>query len=255
LTLSNVPCPGTGASCTVFIRITAAQPGHTDPKRSERTATPPEDACRNYAYPDPDPKAKPIPECEALPDYATTKTGPDRDNGQEAKAVAEGIDIDILTATGTQLIPENADLDACFGAPIPPEVGPVALGCPIGQLRIVRSLNLTLGAAQAAAIARPNIIIGGVDGGGDGGGDLGGVVPPVTPPIGDGAIGGGGGTGGVTVVGGGGLGAGKYALKLDWKSFKIRPWAAKDLAKGVFVAAIIGGMIWLIRRRLRFSAA
>ena len=275
--LSGVPCPGSDLPCTIAIRLTAGQVGHADPRRPERTVNPPDSACRNYAYPDPDPKAKPIKDCQELPESIRPKTGPDQDDGQEAKAVAEGIDLEILTLTGTQLIPQNADLDACFGvfdnvngvlgqlplgelpAPPPPAPDvPSAIGtlasCPISGLRQIREVNLTLGVAQAAAIARPNIVVDVPSDGG--GGPIGGL------PIGGGPIGGGpvvdtpigGGGSPVTVVGGNGLGAGKYALKIDWKSFRIRPWAAKDMAKAILAGGIFGTMIWLIRRRLRFAA-
>ena len=113
--LSGLTCPGSNLPCTIALRITAGEVGHADPRRPERTVNPPDSACRNYAYPDPDPKAKPVAGCEELPESLRPKTGPDQDNGQEAKAVAEGIDIEILTLTGTQLVPVNADLDACFG--------------------------------------------------------------------------------------------------------------------------------------------
>lgn len=247
-----------GKPCTIAIRIEAGKPGHTDPIRSQRVTNPPEDPCRNYAYPDASKGAKPIEVCTDR----GVKTGPDLDDGQEAKAVAEGIDVDILTLTGTQFIPENADLDSCFETvlpelpePIAPAVGTVkdTVGCPFATARQVRDLNMTLGIAQASAVARPNVIVPPVDGGG------GGILPPgggVLPPIDSGPIiGGGDAGGGVTVVPGGGLGAGTYALKIDWKSFKIRPWKAGDLAKALFGGAIIAGMVLMIRRRLRFGGA
>jgi hypothetical protein len=263
LVLSGVTCPGTNLPCTIAIRITAGKVGHADPRRPERTVNPPDSACRNYAYPDPEAK-EPIAECEELPEYLRAQTGPDKDDGQVAKAVAEGIDIEILTLTGTQLIPQNADLEQCFDlfkqvpqAPegLPPEAGQALalVGCPVAGLRAVRELNVTLGVSQAAAIARPNIVTPPVDtGGGDGG--LGGVIPPpvgggdlggVVPPIDSG--------GGQTIVGGGGLGAGSYRLKIDWSSFKIKPLPAGDLAKALLTGGIVGGMALLIRRRLRFA--
>jgi hypothetical protein len=54
--------------------------------------------------------------------------------------------------------------------------------------------------------------------------------------------------------GGGGLGAGKYKLDIDWKSFTIKPWPAKDMAKALLTAAIIAGMVLLARKRLRHQA-
>ncbi|MGH2793874.1 MAG: hypothetical protein ACRDKG_06175 [Actinomycetota bacterium] len=276
LILSGLTCPGSSLPCTIALRITAGQIGHADPRRPERTVNPPDSACRNYAYPDPDPKAKPIADCQELPESIRPKTGPDQDDGQEAKAVAEGIDLEILTLTGTQLVPENADLDTCFGvfdgvngvlgqlpldqAPAPPAPLPdlaSALGtvsqCPIGGLRQIREVNLTLGVAQAAAIARPNIPVEVPSDGG--GGPIGGL--PIGGPVGGGPIidtpvdGGSGSP--VTVVGGG-LAAGKYALKIDWGSFRIRPWKAGDMAKAILAGGMFGTMVWLIRRRLRFGA-
>ncbi len=258
-----------GVDCLLAVRMTIGQPGHTDPKRAERTASPPEDPCRNYAYPDPAPKAKPVASCEELPPEIRPKTGPDRDQGQEAKAVAEGIDLEITTLTGVQFIPTSQAegdlvdmLDHCLDGEIPdavkenPAYGQVInrTGCPIPGLRALRTLNITLGVAQAAAVARPGVVLGG--------GDTGGDIPPIDlppidlPPIGGGPIidpGLGTGGGPVTVVGGG-LGAGKYALKINWSSFRIRPWDAGDMAKGFLVGGIVAGIVLLIRRRLRFGA-
>ncbi len=258
LVLGDVACPGTNANCRIAIRINAGE-RNVDPSRAEHTTNPPEDVCRNYAYPDPNPKAKEDPDCKRY----GVRTGVDKDQGQEAKAVAEGLDIDILTLTASQVIPPNEDLETCLEGRIPVELydneqfgtlyGTVKdqVGCPIAGLRSVRELNLTFGVAQAGAVARPAFLP--PEGGGDGGG-LGGIIPPITPPIGDGSVIGGGtgdGGGGVQVIGGGGLGSGKYRLKIDWKSLKIKPWAAKDLAKALFAGAIVAGMVWLIRRRLR----
>jgi hypothetical protein len=252
-----IPCPGTDKPCMIAVRITTGNPGATEPSRAFHTSNPPEDVCRNYAYPDPRKGAKPIADCTKY----GVKTGPDRDQGQEAKAVAEGINIDILTLTATQAIPPNEDLENCLSGQLPGAIvdsevyGLVQeqVGCPIAGLRSVRELNLTFGIAQAAAVARPNIVL--PPSGGGGGGGLGGVIPPITPPIGGGALtgGGGGGGGGVQVVGGGGLGAGKYGLKIDWKSLKIKPWPAKDMAKALLMGAIVVGMVLLIRRRLRHA--
>jgi hypothetical protein len=256
--IGDQTCPGSAKPCTIAIRITPGQ-SHTAPTRAQRTTNSPENPCRNYAYPDPTPKAKPIQDCNKL----GIKTGPDVDQGQEAQAVAEGIDIEILSLTAAQAIPPNADLDSCFDSRIPDAVrdndvtGEVysaikdQAGCPIGTLRSVRELNFTFGVAQAGAVARPNIIIPPIDSGGGGG-----ILPPINiPPIDTGGFTGGTGTtgSGVTVVGGGGLGAGKYALKLDWKSFKIHPWPAKDLAKAVLTAGILAGMVLLIRKRMRHA--
>jgi hypothetical protein len=269
LVIPGATCPGSNAPCTIAIRITAGKVGHADPRRPERTVNPPDTACRNYAYPDPE-ATGPVEECQALPEHIRPTTGPDKDSGQVAQAVAEGIDIEILTLTGTQLVPTNEQLDACFGAidalnrvapdppeGLPPEVGLVTglvSGCPVAGLRQVRELNVTLGVSQAAAIARPNIVVPPTDTGGGTGGGLGGVVPPpidggglggVVPPVTSG--------GGQTVVGGGGLGAGSYRLKIDWSSFKIKPLPAGDLAKAVLAGGIFAGMALLIRRRLRFA--
>ncbi|MGH2725642.1 MAG: hypothetical protein ACRDKS_01570, partial [Actinomycetota bacterium] len=176
LVLPGLEC--NGAPCTIAVRIEAGKRGHADPIRAQRVTDPPDDPCRNYAYPDASKGAKPIEVCQ----NQRVKTGPDRDQGQEAKAVAEGIDIDILTLTGTQFIPTNEDLDSCFESVLPPLPDPIAsavgtvkdtVGCPIATARQVRDLNLTLGVAQAGAVARPNVIIPPIDGG-DGG-----VLPPI----------------------------------------------------------------------------
>lgn len=260
LVLGEVPCPGSGANCRIAIRINAGE-RNTDPTRAEHTTNPPEDVCRNYAYPDPDPKAKEDAECKRL----GVRTGADKDQGQEAKAVAEGLDIDILTLTASQVIPPNADLETCLEGRIPaqlydnPAFGTLygefknQVGCPIAGLRSVRELNLTFGIAQAGAVARPAFLPPDGGGAGDGGG-LGGIIPPIDGgQIPGGDLGGGGNGGGVQVIGGGGLGSGKYGLKIDWSSLKVRPWKAKDLAKALFAGAIIVGMVLLIRRRLRHA--
>jgi hypothetical protein len=253
--LGTVPCPGTGKPCTIAIRITPGET-HTTPTRAQRTTNSPENPCRNYAYPDPTPKAKPIAECDKL----GIKTGPDKDQGQEAQAVAEGIDIELLTLTAAQAIPPNADLESCLDNRVPDAVrdndvtgelyGTIKdqVGCPIAGLHSVREVNLTFGVASAGAVARPNIIVPPIEGGGGGG-----LFPPVSiPPITPGFTGGtGGSTGGITVVPGGGLGAGKYALKIDWSSFRLKPWPAKDLAKAVLSFGILAGMVLLVRKRMR----
>ena len=255
--LGDQTCPGSGTFCRIAIRISTGNT-HAEPARAERTTTSSEDICRNYAYPEQatkdNPKPKPVPECKGY----GVKTGPDVDQGQEAKAVAQGIDIDILTLTANQFIPQNEDLDACLETRLPPEVleneayGEIKnqVGCPVAGLRSVREFNLTFGIAQAAAVARPNIVLPPSGGGGGGG-----VIPPIDIP------GGGGGaiippidTGpGTGLGGGGGLGAGKYKLDIDWKSFSIKPWPAKDMAKALLTAAIIAGMIVLGRKRLRLQ--
>jgi hypothetical protein len=248
-------CGDTG--CVIAIRVHAGNT-YTDPSRPLRASNPPEDGCRNYAYPDSHKGAKRIADCEKY----GSKTGPDRDQGQEAKAVGEGINIDILTLTLTQLIPASADLDACFQQQVPEAIRTTdqyqefynTVGCPMPAIRQVRDLNLTLGTAVANAVARPAEAFNGGGGGGGGGP----VVPPfpgtgpITPPF----VGPGGGTSNPPiVVGGGGLGAGKYALKFDWKSFRLKPWKAKDMAKGFVAAGVLAGMFLLVRRRLRLSKA
>ena len=245
-------------SDNIAIRIQAGRPGHVDEDRPQRV--PAGDPCRNYHYPDP--KGKPIAECDA----AGSRTGPDRDKGEEAKAVAEGLDIDILHFSAAGIVPSNEQLDSCFGlynqpplSEIPTTTGNAELdivvgtaaSCPVGKLRSVRTLNFTLGAVSAGAIARVLPPVPPVDFGGDTGG--GGALPPIAPgPVG-GEIPPVTGGDGVTVVGGGGLGQGTYGLRIDWSSFKIRPWKAGDIAKASLFGVIVGGMIWLARRRLRFG--
>jgi hypothetical protein len=256
LILGDQTCPGYNQPCKIAIKIDIGTT-HTEPSRLQHTTNPPEDACRNYAYPDPNPKSKPDAECAKY----GVRTGPDKDNGQEAKAVAQGIDIDILTFTAGQFVPQNEDLESCFDSFVPDQVkdneqlgavyGEVRnqLGCPFAGLRSVRELDVTFGIAQANAVARPNIIVP-LPGGG--GGFPGGITPPVDLGGGGGVIGGGGTSGGgVQVVGGGGLGAGKYGLKIDWTSLRIKPWKFKDMLKAVLSGGIIAGMAMLIRKRLR----
>jgi hypothetical protein len=244
----------------IAIRIQAGRPGHIDEDRAQRV--PAGQPCRNYHYPDP--KGKKIADCEAL----GSRTGPDRDHGEEARAVAEGLDIDIMRFSAGGVIPANEDLDRCFDlydqpplSEIPTTTGNAELdivagtvaSCPVGKLRSVRSFNLTLGAVTAGAIARPAPPLPPIDTGGDTGGGIG------VGPIGGGNVGGGivdtgtGGSGPVSIVGGG-LQAGKFALKIDWDSFSIKPWKAGDLAKASFVGLIFAGVVWLLRRRLRFGA-
>ena len=249
-----IPAVCGGKGCIIAISIHAGTT-YTDPNRPLRASNPPQDPCRNYAYPDTSKGAKKIKDCEAL----GTKTGPDRDQGQEAKAVAEGINIDITTLTLTQLLPPSDDLDSCFQSHSPDQIRTSSqyqqlfnqVGCPIPTVRQVRDFNLTLGEATADAVARPAVALPGIGGGG--GTTTGGILPPpigggggIVPPIGGTT---GGGPGPVTVVGGG-LSAGRYHLKINWSSFKIQPWKAKDMAKGIFAVAIILGMVALIRRRL-----
>jgi hypothetical protein len=256
LILGDQTCPGYDKPCTIAIKLDIGTT-HVEPSRLQHTTNPPEDACRNFAYPDPDRKAKPNAECTKF----GTKTGPDKDNGQEAKAVAQGIDIDVLTSTAGQLIPQNADLESCFDALVPDPVKDNEqlggaydevknqAGCPFAGLRSVRELDLTFGIAQANAVVRPNIVLPPIDTGGppivppiDLGGTTGGVAPP--PDLG-------GTSGGVQIVPGGGLGYGKYGLKIDWKSLRIKPWKFKDMVKAVLSGGIIAGMALLIRKRFR----
>jgi len=254
-----IPAKCGDTSCVISISIHAGTT-YTDPNRPNRVSNPPQDPCRNYAYPDTRKGAKKIPECELL----GSKTGPDRDMGQEAKAVGEGINIDITTLTLTQLLPAQADLDSCFQGQIPDAIRTTQqyqqlfnqVGCPIPTIRQVRDFNVTLGEAVADAVARPAEVLNG----GGGGGTTGSVVPPFTgggttgaifPPVG-GTTGGGGPP---PVVVNGGLGSGKYAMKVDWSSLSIKPWKPRDMAKGIFAGAIIVGMIWLVRRRFRLSRA
>jgi hypothetical protein len=266
IVLPGLTCPGTGEPCTTAIRIQLAQPGHADPRRPERTVNPPESACRNYAYPDPSAKG-PVPACEALPELIRPPTGPDRDNGQVAKAVAEGVDIEILTLVGAQFIPQSADLDRCFGIfdalppppeGLPPEAGEVLAlaACPVAGLRAIREVNLTLGIAQASAVARPATVAPpeGETGGPPAPPTVPGPVPPVPLPTGPlpglPQVG----IGTTVVGGGGGLGPGRYALKIDWSSLRVRPLPPKDMAKAVASGAIVAGAALLVRRRLRLSS-
>jgi len=234
---------------TLGVRIHAGE-RHEDPNRARRTSDPKDDSERNYAYP------------------ASKKK--DKSEGQVAKAVAEGIEIEIFTITASQiaadaeqriagtpaeeLLREIDEDDDQPGLQIsgPDQTDPITgqQTIPTDTITSVRRLQLTLGVARASAVARPLTdpgfgLGGGIGGGGDTGGDasFGGDVNTGT----GGDVGGGDTTGtGATAVGGI---TGPLALKIDWASFRIRPWPPYDMAKGFAVAAIVAGAWWLIKRR------
>lgn len=207
------------------------------------------------------------------------------EDGQEASAEAEGITIELLVAklgpsddklkeelgalyealdsddeqSGLQLpIP-----DVCFPAPItdhpsfPRTIGPVPVAkCPLGptpistnEVQKLRRLEIKLGTARSAAIARPGFGIPPIDG------DTGPTIPEINIPevnIPEITIpsfpAGGGQT--IQQVINQGIQEGRWKVKLDWSSFKIKPWAAGDMAKGIFTGGMLGMVGWLGRRRL-----
>lgn len=243
---------------TVGIRIHAGTT-HQDPARPDKTSAPPEDACRNYAYPDRSEGATKIGKCEA---HGAT-TGPDRDSGQYAKAVAEGLEIEIYTITTSQVLdaveqsPANdviKAIDEDHNTPgVQITVGPTGKQTiPTQAVRTMRRLTLALGIAQASVTARPGtgeIDYGDQDNNGP-------TIPEIKipeihipefniPPS----------SGGQTIVGGTtivnrGMGAGPLRLKINWASMRIKPWAAEDMATGIFGGAVLLGMAWLARKRL-----
>lgn len=254
----------------IGIRIHAGTQ-HQEPDRTRRTVSPRDDARRNYAYPDLRPKDPEAPQKGVV--------APDSDQGQVAKAVAEGLDIDIFTITTSQIVddasrriagtPAQAILDEVdqdhdspgiqiSPGPLSDRTGTVTI--PTDTIRSVRRVNLTLGVARAAATARPLPAIS-VPSGGDGssgagggvvvpppssGGSFGSFVPPVSGPQPPTAPG--------TTIIQSGL-RGPLRVRIDWDSVRIKPWPPGDMAKAIFVGAIFAGMAWLIRRRLRIGRA
>jgi hypothetical protein len=235
---------------TLGIRIHAGE-RHEDPNRARRTSDPKDDADRNYAYPSSKMK--------------------DADKGQVAKAVAEGIDIEIFTITASEVTADAeqrikgtpaedllAAIDEDDDQPGLQISGPDQTDQVTGQQTIptdtitsVRRIQLTLGVARASAVARPLTDSGFGLGAGIGGSDGTGSDAAFGSEVTTGGAGtdfGAGETGdpGATPVGGI---AGPLALKLDWSSFRLRPWPPYDMAKGFGVAAIVGGVWWLIKRR------
>lgn len=236
--------PGAGLDYVVGIRITAGSE-HEDPSRRSRTSDPPQDPHRNYAYPG---KA-------------------DRDRGQVAKAVAEGPDIEVWTITVTQAVDDARrrikgtpaetileQIDEDDQAPGIQITAPGPAGdqtgtqtIPIETIRSVRRLHFTMGVARANATARPLEV---PDLGGTGGPSTVGGATPGAPGFAPGTSGAGS-TVGTTPAGGA---FGPFRLAFDWASFRIAPWAPGDMAKGIGIAGIGGGAVWLLRRRLALGA-
>lgn len=233
---------------TIGVRIHAGAP-HEDPARAEKTSSPPEDRNRNYAYPDTrlkDPS-----------DPTSGQVNPDTTAGQEATAVAEGIEVEIFTITTTQVLEDAmsktgagkalADLNRSLeqnGAPT----------IPVATVKSVRRLQLTLGVAQASAVARP------CEGCTPPEDEVEGTqffeipeinIPEITIPeftIPEFPSGGGG-----TTIVNQGFRNGTLAVKVNWASMRLKPWPAKDMAKGILSGGIIGAMVFLVRRRLRLG--
>ena len=224
----------------VGVRIHAGS-RHEDESRSRRTSEPPDDPERNYA-------AK-------------------RERGESTRAVAEALDVEIWTVTLTQayddaerrigdtpggdLIDQIDEDDEAPGiqvsgpGPLATQTGQQTI--PIQTVRSIRRVHLALGIARANSVARTLTGTGfdPVGGGGpgaaptDGGLGTGAPAPDLGPGV----------TGGVPGSTTTGL-TGPFSLKFDWSSFRIRPWAPYDMAKGIFIAGMIAGLWWLAKRRL-----
>lgn len=282
----------------IGIRIHAGTP-HSDPDRARRTSDPPEETQRNFGYPDDrlNRRCASDPDCarkfEGKPVTPRHQEAPDLDRGAQAKAVAEGLDIDLWTVTTSQFVPDDRQIDeatlglarqidedaatpgiqitvpnpACTPVtgedqPCLPPVGTIVAGQPVqawplGQvtvgveaIRTIRRVNPTLGVAVASATARPAVF---VEAGAAPEAPLAPTIPeieipavqvpqitiPEAPP----------GEPGTVVVTGGPTGP--FRIKVHWSSFRLKPWPAGDLAKGLLSGGIIGGVVWLGRRRLR----
>lgn len=134
----------------------------------------------------------------------------------------------------------------------PPQLGAVAVPPQCGSAAVDsattgRTLRLALGHVKAVAKAS---VLTGLPGGE---GDEGTQVPTITIPeikIPSFNIPPGGGGGNTTVVQGGGLQAGPLKLKVHWSSISLKPWKAKDMAKGFFSGGMVVGIVALVRRRL-----
>lgn len=224
---------------TVGIRIHVGAPHH-EPSRSGRTTAPPDDPQRNY--------------------------GSDSADGEEARAVAEGADVEVFTITASQVADDAEsrimrtpagdllrELDADRRTPgiqlQPPgpvgeRTGPISI--PTGTVRSVRRVHLALGVARASAVARPAFALAPVGGG------LGGPAPPpvtsAPPPAGP------GGALGLApppppgAAPSAGLPTGPFHLRIA--GFRVRPWPPYDMAKAIMGGGMLGAAVWLLRRRL-----
>jgi hypothetical protein len=220
---------------------------HRSDARSRRTSDPPDDARRNYAYP--------------------ADRRHDRDHGEVAKAVAEGLDIEIWTITLQQahddaqrrikgtpmqdLIDQVDEDDAQPGIQVS---GPGPLANQTGQqtiptqtVRSIRRLQMTFGVARASAVARGLSSFGSTSAGAPSSGGLGGGIASGGVDYGGSSSGDGLGTAAPTGI------AGPLSLRIDWSSFHVKPWPPYDMAKAIFVGAMLAGIWWLARRRRAVS--
>lgn len=238
---------GGAVNYAIGVRIHAGSE-HESPSRSRRTTDPKEDPHRNYA--------------DASKD------------GEVAKAVAEGLDIEVYTITFSQAFDdgeerikgtpaaqilreidqddESSGVQVTAPGPLGEQTGEQTI--PIDTVRSVRRAHMTFGVARAQAVARAT-----------GAGlapvaplDNVGALPPGGAPLGTEPLPGGPGEAGAAPGGaagtGGGVGlGGTMKLRLNWASFKVAPWKPGDMAKGIGAGAIIGGAWVLARRRLRLT--
>lgn len=205
-------------------------------------------------------------------------------DGQEARAVAEGLRIAI---TIVSFGPSNEDIagsplgnldqdpdreglqvnDAvCFTEDqyeqLPEQIQDRVSICPVGAqtittgpVRDARLFELRLATASAAALARPGS---GFSPGGDDGDDDGPqvIIPEINIPeirIPEIRIPEGFGSGGPSTTVVSGYQGGPLELAIDWSSISIKPWPATDMAKGIVTGGILGLGGWLLRRRLRIG--
>jgi hypothetical protein len=198
----------------------------------------------------------------------------DKVTGEEAIAVARGLVLELRTTGTSDFILERIAGNDSFKTLIsgadaqcqtiadtekpgplaspPPQLGAVAVPPQCGSAVVdtattVRTLRLALGSVKA--VAKASALTGGI-GGGDG--DPGPQFPSITIPsiqIPSFNIPPGGGSN-TTIVQGGGIQAGPLKLKLNWSSVRLKPWKAKDMAKGFFTGGMVAGIVALMRRRL-----
>ncbi|HVL32318.1 MAG TPA: hypothetical protein VM600_01920 [Actinomycetota bacterium] len=238
---------------------------HRSDSRSRRTTSPKDDPERNKAYPDTRPKDPERPGGDHV--------APDKDAGQVAKAVAEGLDVELWTITTSQAINDGerriagtpaatilSSVDQDKESPGIQLSAPGAAGSatgtqtiPVDTIGSVRRVHLTLGVARAAATARPS---GGIAAGttapGIGapeGADVGGVSfgSSDAPALPEGAAPAPESGGPTTTLG---IGNGPLALRIDWASVRVKPWPPGDMAKAISLLAIASGLWLLARRRL-----
>ncbi|MCA1832054.1 MAG: hypothetical protein ABR548_03055 [Actinomycetota bacterium] len=192
------------------------------------------------------------------------------DKGEVADAFAQGLAFQVRTVVAAKQAGDIADANKdsiksadqqCDEAQgkvqdqEPPQLAAqtssVTVPCPSGvaeTARAVRTVDLMIGSVHATASARP--ALGGVVPGDETGGGTftpGIEIPTVNIPSFN--IPQGGGTN-QYIVGGGGIGAGRLKLVVDWSSVSVKPWAPKDMAKAIFSGALLLGLVMLVRRRL-----